>query len=317
MRRWMMTAALGFAAGGATGVAMGQPGADSEFEPIPEPAPESRLSLEPTASYAFETDLDGAGEYSVARFGLNARYRIPILERSTLSFGATAQRHEYDFSGATGLAPGGDPLGGASVFGVSARVVHPIDDRLSFLGGASVEWAGEDGADFGDALIPAGFAAVGWRASDRLTLTLGAQVKDQLEDDVRVLPVIGVEYQIDERLRLTSTEVGRVLADVGGGGLGLVYEASDELSYVAGAVFASGEFRLDEDGPIPDGVLRDDRVIAALGLAWEPNASTRATIAVGATVWSNIEVLDSGGSELGDEDGDPAPFVTARVRILF
>jgi len=250
---------------------------------------------------------------------VSASVLAPEIERvaRALTLGVTGQRHEYDFDGATVLAPGGDPLGGASVFGLTARVVHPFDDTFSFFGGASLEWAGEDGADFGEALIPAGFAALGWRVSDDLTLTLGAQFKDQLEDDVRVIPVIGVEWRIDETLRLTSTEVGRVLADVGGGGLGLVYEAREDLSFIAGAVFASNEFRLDEDGPIPDGVLEDDRVIAGLGVAWQPSENVSATVGVGATVWSNIETLNAAGAEIGDEDGDPTPFVTARVRILF
>ena len=274
------------------------------------------LELEPRGSYMFEADLDDAGEYSVGRYGVGLSYRVPILEQSSLVFGLDAERSEYDFDGATGLAPGGDPIGGATAYELSARVVHPFDDEFSLLAGVSGTFAGEDGADLADSAQLGGIVAVNWKASEALTLTLGVTARDQLEDDVRVIPVVGIEWRIAENLRVSSRDAGRVFAG-GGGGLGLVYESSEELNLIVGAGFNGRDYRLDEDGPIPDGVLRDDRVFAGVGLEWKPTGNVTALVGAGAVVWSNLETLDSGGSEIGDEDGDPAAVVSARVRIVF
>lgn len=277
----------------------------------------SSLKFEPFGGAVFDTDLDGAGEFGVVRFGGLLSYDVPILDRSSLGFGLRVERSEYDFSGATGLAPGGDPLGGATVYALSAQIVHPLNRDFLFIGGASVEWAGEDGADFGDAARLGGIATVSWRASEDLSLSFGAIASERFEDSVRVIPFLGVEWQFAENMRLSSVEAGRVLAGGQGGGLGVVYEADEDLSLVIGGAFSGREYRLDEDGPLPNGVLSDDRVVAGVGVAWDPSVSVSAQLAVGAAVWSNIETLDSTGSTVGDEDGDPAPFIAARVRILF
>ncbi len=275
------------------------------------------LALEPFGAYFFETDLDGAGDYSVGRVGAELSYDIPVWDRSTLGLGVRVERSEYDFSGATGLAGGGDPMGGASIYGFSASLTHPLNDEFVFLGGVGVDWAGEDGADFGESALLSGVAAVSWRASEDLTLSLGVAASDRFEDDVRVLPFVGVEWRFADNMRLSSIEAARVLSGGQGGGIGVVYESSEELSFVAGLAFSGREFRLDENGPLPDGVLRDDRVIAGVGVAWDPGENVSAELGVGASVWSNIETLNAAGATVGDEDGDPAPFVAARVRILF
>lgn len=304
MRRLMTVGmALAFAGG-----AMGQDEARERT---------ARLTFEPAGSYTFETDLDGAGEYSVGRFGGELNYDVPVWDRSLLGFGLSVERSEYDFDGATGLAAGGDPIGGATVYGLSARLVHPLDETFTFIGGGGVEWAAEDGADFGESATLGGFAAVAWKTSDDLTLTLGVGVSDRLEDDVRVLPFVGVEWRFAENMRLSSTEIGRALGSGQGAGLGVVYESNEELSLVVGAAFSGRQFRLDEDGPLPDGVLQDDRIVTGLGVVWRPEANIVVRGGAGAAVWSNIETLDSSGTTVGDEDGDPAPFITASVRILF
>jgi len=275
------------------------------------------LTLEPFGAYFFETDLDGAGEYSVGRLGAELSYDIPVWDRSSIGLGVRVERSEYDFSGATGLAGGGDPMGGGTIYSFSAQLTHPLNDEFVFFGGVGVDWAGEDGADFGESALLGGVAAVSWRASEDLTLSFGVTASDRFEDDVRVLPFVGVEWRFADNMRLSSIEAARVLSGGQGGGLGVVYESSEELNFVAGLAFSGREFRLDETGPLPDGVLRDDRVIAGVGVSWDPGENVSAELGVGAAVWSNIETLDSAGATVGDEDGDPAPFVAARVRILF
>jgi len=126
----------------------------------------------------------------------------------------------------------------------------------------------------------------------------------------------GAVWRVAENVRVSSRDAGRVFAG-GGGGIGVVYESSEALNLIVGAGFSGRDYRLDEDGPIPDGVLRDDRVFAGVGIEWTPSSNVTALVGVGAVVWSNLETLDSGGSEIGDEDGDPAPVISARVRILF
>ena len=278
---------------------------------------EAKLTLDIRGSYATETDFDDEGEYSVGRFGAGLTYAMPVWDESTLTFGLDVVRSEYDFTDAVNLGGGGDPMDGGTTFGLNVAIAHPIDDEFSFVGGVGVLFSGEDGADFGESAMAQGFAGVGWNVSEDLSLTLGLAVRDRLEDDARVIPLIGVEWQINDEFRLTTSGAGDVLAEPGGQGLGLVYSGYEDLDLVVGFSYSANEFRLDEDGPIADGVLRDDRFILGVGVAWEPSENISATFGIGSVIYSEIETLTDNGDSIGDEEADPAGFITGSVSILF
>jgi len=93
----------------------------------------------------------------------------------------------------------------------------------------------------------------------------------------------------------------------------------ESWSAQAFARYESREFRLDDDGPIPDGVFRDDIVLLGVGTTWAP-ASSRMTVAfdLGASIYRDMDVLDAGGDEIVDtERVDPAFFLSARLEYRF
>ena len=81
--------------------------------------------------------------------------------------------------------------------------------------------------------------------------------------------------------------------------------------------FRGRSFRLDEDGPIPDGMGTDRRVPVAFFADYKPKPGITLSAQVGAMVFGNIEVLDDAGNDLADDDVDPSVYLGLGARISF
>ncbi|MEM9374006.1 MAG: DUF6268 family outer membrane beta-barrel protein, partial [Planctomycetota bacterium] len=201
--------------------------------------------------YGFGADFDaGPGDVSVARARLDLSMTLAPTARSRLTLGIEVEESWYDFDGATGLDPSGDPFDNATNVDFFANYSAPLNDDTNYFVLGSVGFAGESGADFGDALIYGGGLGFVVRRSPTFSWGLGVIVRTRLEDDALVLPLPQITWNISDRWTLDSRRAG----------LRLEYAANDSLTYGLGVQFDSRTFRLDEDGVIPDGVATDRRI---------------------------------------------------------
>lgn len=291
--------------------------AQSDTDPAAE-APEPRravayeLSLEPSLSTAGDFD-DAGGDLSVVRVGAQFGVRLPVGERNTLGLRVANEHSWYDFSGPVALVPGtDDPFEHVSILQLGVTFTSRVNDRWSWIAGASIESAAEDGADFSDSLTYAGSAGVQHEVADGLRVGVLLSVSSRLEDDVRVLPLPLIEWQIDERWRLGPWPLaGRA------GAYALTYSPSEAWTLGVAAGYQAREFRLDDGGPVPDGVGRDRRLPVAVVGQWTPRPSVLVRGFAGADVYSEIEVLDASGDTIGEDRSD-TPFtfgVSATLRF--
>lgn len=281
--------------------------------PADEPGALDRTSVQfrAAAEYTGSADLD-TGEVSIARLDTAISTRTAIGDSSALSFRIGSEFSFYDFADVGPFGVDGGMDSGAR-YTVGTTFSSQIDDRWGYFVGGSVTASPGEGASWGDSITGGGVAGFTYQITDSLRVGAGIGISSRLEDDARFIPVPNIEWQIDEQWRLATTSRG-----LGVRGLELSYDANEWLTLFALGGWASREYRLDDDGgPAPDGVLRDERVPLYIGATFKPADNVSIDVGVGGSVWSQFELLDSGGTEIADSDADPAlgGWIGATVRF--
>jgi len=295
------------------GAALAQPADDADQQP-PAKVTDADTKADPAfqinlgARHFFEADLDtGPGELSTTRAAVGAAVTLFPADRTRLTFAIDATESWYDFSGATGLHASGEPFDNATEIDLSAAFSAPLNDTTNYFVSALVGYAAESGADFSDSLVYGGNVGFVTRQSDTFSWGLGVAVRTRLEDDALVIPLPQITWKLSDRWVLATQR----------GGVTLDYDASESLNYGLGIQFDTRTFRLDETGPIPAGVASEERVPLFFYATYKPNPTIEITAEAGATVYSNIELFDSVGNELVNDDVDPAIFLGLTGRIRF
>lgn len=265
------------------------------------------FSIIGAGSFADSADLDAGGDLRISRVRAAVEAGLDLGENRSLTIGAGSERSWYDFENATGLVAGGDPFGDVSDTELFVRYAAPLNEQTSWFALAAIGIAAEDDADLSDAVVYSG--ALGFRKAESETFSwgLGLLIRSQLDDDALIVPLPQIRWAISDRWTLESQRAG----------LRLGYAHSEELSYGLQGEFISRTFRLDETGPIPEGVATDRRVPVSFFAAYRPTPAISLVANLGASVFSNIELLDSAGNDLTDDDIDAALFFSISARVSF
>lgn len=274
------------------------------------------FTISPSARYTFESDMDAGGEVSVFRTGLGFSMGGPIGDKGARwGFLAGGEYSKYDFSG-TAFVPGGaDPFDDMWIATFGPQLIVPIGDGpWSLYGSVVLRFAGEDDALFdSDSMTVRGLAGARYEFSEDFALTVGAFVTTQIEDDVRVFPLVRVEWQITDKLRLDTGGI-----EARGPGVSLTYSFTDAWSLALIGAYESRDYRLDDDNAaLPSGVIRDTRVPISLELAYRPSRQVELAVEGGVIAWQEFEVGDSTGLNLGDDETDLTPFIGLRASFRF
>lgn len=261
--------------------------------------------------YTFESDLDDdEGKVSVARAGGAFGFGAPIGDRSRLGFTFQTEYSSYSWDNASSFAQGmNEPWGDGLEHTLLVTLSTQATERWSFVGGGAARSTYEVDAGADDSFTFGGFGAATYKFSETFSLGGGVQVRSQLEDDALVLPLIFIDWKISERWRLGGK--------AGGPGVGLFYQASENLTLFLDGDYQTRAYRLDNDGPAPDGVGRDERLQIAIGADWKITNQVRLNARVGAAVYQEYELLDENGVQVTDRQADPAPFVGLELRFDF
>lgn len=264
--------------------------------------------LRPEGSVTFKSDLDDdAGSVAVYRAGATFSVASPLTSALTLGFDVRGEWSHYDFDDPAFAFGSEDPFSDVYDVLLGPTASYKIDDRWSVAVTAFGRFSGEGGVDVGDALTGGGTASARYKFSDSLALSFGVGGASRLEDDPRFIPVVGVEWQITDKLRLESR----------GPGLELSAAVAPAIEVTLDGRWEPREYRLEDDGPIPDGVVQDERVPIAAGVRWKPSTRFNLWLRGGAIVWQEFEFKDSNGDEVQELNTDPAPFISLQAIIRF
>lgn len=240
-------------------------------------------------------DLGSSGEVSVQRANAGLDVILNLPEKAVLVLTAGSEYSWYDFDNNIGLVPGDvDPLDRTTTYGFGARLSLPIDEKWTALGGGQVRWTYEEDADTSDALEVRGWLGASYLFDNGVTLGLSIAAENQLEEDLLIIPIPVFNWQINEQWRLESRGAGGRLS----------YKQSDVLTLFGGGGWEYRQYRLRDDGPLPEGVMSDERVTFETGAIWEPKPLVQITASVGVVAYNEYEFKDSNGDNFSDEEAD-------------
>ncbi len=190
---------------------------------------------------------------------------------------------------------------------LAPSVIYRLDSRWTLFGGLGANANGDAAADMTDAVVGIGFLGARRQFSERFALNFGVYGSTRLEDDPRVIPMVGVEWQVSKKWRLASQGTSGQLS----------YQIKDPLRLFLGLGFEFRDFRLDDDSSIPEGVFRDESIPISLGLEWNPNPAASVTLQAGRAFARSLEILDRNGVTRANEDVLASTYLSLAIKVGF
>lgn len=294
---------------------MSRPSVDDAPRLDPGPPAAIRWSFRPRATIFGESDLEGGGDVSTQRVGVELVGDWAVQRDFRLTARIEIEHSDYEWNNFGALVPGGLPAGSdpgqrywSSEFSLTGLWI--IDERWGMVGSIGVGTNVADGASLGDGLTFGGLVAARYQVNPKVAVTGGFFVREQLEDDLLILPSIGVNWSISDRWTL----------GVGARGL------DAELSYVSGdwrffvnAYVEARDYRLSDTSVISGGVLRDWRLPVTIGAVWNPRPGVEVELFGGVALSQSLTLDNTNGQEIFDvsAEGGLPTVVGLRARIQF
>lgn len=279
---------------------------------LPAGAPPFSASVAAGYLNEFGTSVSGGGDFRVSRAFVAADLTFTTDSKALPGLGLTYDRDEYSFSGPSGLAAS-SPWGTIHRVGFSPSLIYPIAPDWRLLVAPSIGYAGEEGADPGDALVYGAVVSASKTVGRDLVLGLGAGAFRQIER-WRVFPFLVVRWRINDRWKLSNPlRVG----PAGPAGLELSYSPDGNWEAGIGGAYRSYRFRLDEDGNVPGGIgeVRGIPLFARLSRSWRQG--WRADMYAGVVLGGKLALESGGGDKIGSASYDPAPLAALVVTRKF
>ena len=272
------------------------------------PDAQTQIRFEPFGVVSGRADFDAGGDVAVRRAGWRLSLRQAVSREWTAALNIENEFTftDYDLPPALG---GGDPLDLLSSVRIVPTLSYRIDRRWIASASAIVEFAGESGADFGDSVRAGGIFTIRSRFSDRLTIGMGIGVIDRFEDSPRFFPAPQIDWRPNDRWRIFTDQLG----------VNVERAITDSWFLTLRGRYEAREYRLSGGGGslLPGGVFRDESALVGIELGYRPHAGVEAGLEIGVIAHQQIEVLDSGGSEIFDDEADATFFIAGRLRVRF
>jgi outer membrane receptor protein involved in Fe transport len=262
------------------------------------------FSFSTSTAYQFSANVDGGGEMNVARYNAALELSSRASKDLRLGLGLSYEYDDYDFSGLTKF-PVARPWSEVNRFGISVPVHYTFTDNWRLFVSPSVQWAGESHAKWDDALSYGAVAGISYKIRPDAVIGLGAGVYSNIEDTT-VFPYITVNWQMTERLRLINPFR---TSPAGPAGLELAYAIDKYWETGLGAAYRSYRFRLEENGPIPNGIGEYKIVPVIARISCKFTSQIRIDVYGGATFVNKIYIEDQDGHELFSTKTDIAPLI--------
>lgn len=292
--------------------------APAESPGQPGPPDGSGLTVGGGYLYQFKASLEGGGSVSANRGFAFVRKSWQVDAQLALNLEVGWEGGWYRFGSGTNLSlgTGEQPWGSVQSGQIAFGGRYALDEHLIALLSGFAQLSGEPDADADRSATGGGIAGLSWRASEKFTIGGGALVTSRLEDSVLAIPLLFIDWEITDGLRLTN--VAGPDAYPTSAGLELVWEIHRDFDLAAGGNYVYRRFRLDSDNPVaPNGVGEDGtanfwiraRIGAAEGL--------RLDLVTGMVYDERLKIFDSNGNELAGDDADPGLMLGAFLSWKF
>lgn len=266
----------------------------------PHSGSEWRIRVEAAAVSRAETSIDTGGDFSrdsyALRFGADRGWTDSLSAGIALGYGLDS----YDFSGAAG-----EPWDDIRSVRISLPVRYRADESWQLFLLPTLRYTAEEGADLNDGRETGILAAGSYRFSDRMTIGPGVGIFSEIEGGNDVFPILLVDWRISDTV---SLETGRGLGASRGPGVTLRWRPVGPWTFSLGARYEKRRFRLDDEGPAPDGVGEEKSVPVALGAEYALGRTARLSVLAGAEFAGSLLIENNDGDRVARSDFDTAPF---------
>ncbi|MCH2142735.1 MAG: hypothetical protein MK077_07050 [Phycisphaerales bacterium] len=270
----------------------------------------SSASVQAGWVWQLKTSLtDGAGgRFSMNRGHVNASAQLALASDLDLLIGGRYQRDNYSWEDIA------SPWTSTNTTRFEASLKWKASRQLQVFGGGMARWAAESGASLSDGFSGGGAIGAAWAFSKELVLGGGVGIRSRILDDPLWFPIVVVEWQITERLRLSS----RLTSGwANRSGAELIYELSDNLDVGVAAVYDYQRFRLSDDAPISGGAGTSETLPVAAFISYNVSERFSLTAFAGATVYGRLTGTTQARNETFASDFDPAPVLGIQGTIRF
>ncbi|MCZ6865108.1 MAG: hypothetical protein O7D98_05765 [Candidatus Dadabacteria bacterium] len=264
------------------------------------------------AEHMFDTDIDGGGKFNITRLGFNHDATFTATEDLNVTFGASFNYYNFDFSGSQGFA-GLRPWRNVIVSNNNMRVNYAFTNNWGVFVTPMISYGSESGAPFWDSFTIGAMAGVSYTTGPNLKVGVGGFVGSRLEDSAIGYPIAYIDWLITQSLRLSALASG-ARNDFG---------PKAELSYDLGRGFKVSSsvgyelrrFRLDEKGNFEKGIGEFRTLPLAAKISYTVNKHLTLNTYGGWLFDGSLELEDSSGDRIQKEDFDAAPFLGASITI--
>jgi hypothetical protein len=252
--------------------------------------------------------LESGGELGVQRGNWYATLSRELDPRRMLALNFESEASFYDWGGDTQVVPGSiQPFNDLYRTRLAATLYSHWAGRSSLFTGFEVALGGEDQAHLSQSVTLGGVMGIAYQAAPELRLAIGLAGSSRLEDDVWLIPFLGIDWQFARDWNLL-VEGERVALD---------WQISPEFAWGAYAVYEQRQYRLNSGGPLPNGVLRDEQIDLGTTFAWRPRRGVELRLGGGWSAWRELSVFERQGGKLGEVEIDPAPYLELGLSLRF
>lgn len=277
--------------------------------------PEVTFRLGGFGEHHFKTDLDHHGDVSLSRAGGEIGVNVPFGRTVFLDIAFREELSWYNFSNAIDLGGTDSPWDGPMY---DHRLISSLfvrhNDNWSYTLAGDIAWSHED-SSASDSMSGGGLGIVTYSFNEHVSLSAGVSAASRLERSARVVPLISIDWKINDQWRLSGRGVGRLANR--GPGLALLYSPNETWTLGAGVSYETREWRLDDEGVAPHGVAEDSRVPIEFSAVWKPSKRFSLTGTIGVDAWAEYSLYDRNGERIADVQADPTPFVGLEAKLVF
>jgi len=261
-----------------------------------------------------EADLnDSTGGFSKDRWFVSAGVDYAFSRRSSIGISVGGGKSNYDFNDETGFG-GGAPWNKIDDTRVTMNGRFGFGETGSIFIIPTLRFNGEKDASSSDSRTWGVFAAATWKVRENLTIGPGVGIFSRLESGTKIFPVLAIDWDISDRWNLST---GRGLASSQGPGLTLSYKLNDDWSFGLNGRYENLEFRLDDEGPAPGGVGRDESIPMVFSANLTPNKMLNFSVFAGLEFAGKLKLKDSMDVLVEESKYDAALLFGATFEVRF
>ena len=253
-----------------------------------------------------DAEWDTGGRARVVRENLSGGlnyFHSPTMQAMLM---ADHEISRYEFAG-----PNVDPLWTAHpsemrVERLTAGFRRPLDSDWSLFVSADTTWSLARGANLSDAFTYGGLASARCQATTNFAFMIGLFARTRLEANVRVFPIPGIEWQINDTWNLATAQ-----------GLTLTHKFNRRWQADFSLLVENREYRLPEGQPLDGGIFRDRSVPLITSLRYAPNPGMFIQLSAGVNLWQQQRLTDRPNEPDLTEQAHWTPILAANAGLRF